>query len=222
MRGHLRFTVALALVALFACEQRFSSDPPLVPEAPGPSSSPSAIEALLAPSTVKAGAFQDSSHAMTVTVCSSSPRSCQTSDGDASADGSYFVVFGSGRGIVRSHEQAITDVYQELRNRMAAGERLDVEPHASGAAGSHIAMADPWTTTAKAGSSDPIAECAVHVCDVVDRVGEVTLDVVHGVGSSGCLVSLGAAAADGGAPQCLVQAPERSRKAFPGGRGMTW
>jgi hypothetical protein len=216
----LRFAVALA--GILACEQRFSSDPPLVPETPGPSSSSGAIEALLAPSTVKASAFQDSSHAMTVTLCSSSPKSCLTSEGDASAEGSYFVVFGSGRGILRSHEQAITDLYQELRNRMAAGEHLDVEPHAPGAASSPIAVADSWTTKANVGSSDPIAQCAVHVFDVVDRVGEVSLDVVHGVGSSGCLVSLSAAAADGGAFQCLVQAPERARNPLPGGKGLRW
>lgn len=221
MPSRLRFTVAF--VGLFACEQRFSSDPPLVPETPGPSSSPSAIEALMAPSAVKAGAFQNTSQAMRVTICSSSPQSCQTSEGDASVSGSYFVVFGSGRGSVRSHEQAVTDLYQELRNRMAAGERLDVEPHAPGAAGSPVAMADTWTTKANAGSSDPIAQCAVHVFDVVDRVGEVALDVVHGVGSSGCLVSLSAAAAtDGGAFQCLVQAPERASNPFPGGKGLTW
>jgi hypothetical protein len=49
--------------------------------------------------------------------------------------------------------------------------------------------------------------------DLVDGVGEVTIDVIHGR-STGCMVSLGRLATDGGAPQCLVREPER-----PKGRG---
>jgi hypothetical protein len=213
----LRF--ALALVGLFDCEQRFSSTPPLVPD-PAPSSS--AVDALLAPRTTNEGPAPDRSHAMTVTLCSSSPQPCPASDGDASAGAAYLVVFGSGHGVARSREQATTDLYQELRNRMSAGERLDVEPRAPSVAGTPIALSDSWTTKATAASSDPLAQCAVHLLLLVDRVGEVALDVEHGVGSTGCLVSLGHSTSDGGTSQCLVQEPERAHGLLPQGKGLSW
>ncbi|MGO9838588.1 MAG: hypothetical protein ACLP1X_30770 [Polyangiaceae bacterium] len=212
---------AVALVGLFACEQRFSSDPPLVPESRTQASSSGYLDALLAPVTDAGSVVRNSSHAMTITICASSPAPCRALQPDASSDESYLVVFGSGRGAVRSREQATTDLYQELRNRMAAGERLDVESHAPGDAKAAAAMGDTWTTKATAGSSDPIAQCAVHLFALVGRVGEVTIDVVHGLGSSGCLVSLGQPT-DGGTPPCLVQEPERAKGPEGMGRGMTW
>jgi hypothetical protein len=212
--------LAVALVGLFGCEQRYSSDPPLVPESRAQASSSSYLDALLAPIPDAGSTVLNSSHAMTVAICSSSPQPCRALEPDASSDASYLVVFGSGRGVVRSREQATTELYQELRNRMAAGERLDVEPRAAGDAGTSVALDDTWTTKASAGSSDPILQCAVHLFGVVDRVGEVTVDVVHGVGSSGCLVSLGQSAA-GGASHCLVQEPERPNRPGRMGRGMS-
>jgi hypothetical protein len=47
---------------------------------------------------------------------------------DASNEGNYHVVFGSGRGAIRSRRQAVTELYEELRNRTALGQRLDAEP----------------------------------------------------------------------------------------------
>jgi hypothetical protein len=211
---------AVALVGLFGCEQRFSSDPPLMPESRTQASSSGYLDSLLAPVTDAGSMVRNSSHAMTVAICSSSPAPCRALEPDAS-DASYLVVFGSGRGVVRSREQATTDLYQELRNRMAAGERLDVEAYAAGDAGIVTALGDTWTTKANAGSSDPIAQCAVHLFALVDRIGEVTVDVVHGVGSSGCLVSLGQPTA-GGTPPCLVQEPERAKGPAGMGRGMSW
>jgi hypothetical protein len=101
---------------------------------------------------------------------------------------------------------------------MAAGERIDVESRAPGDAGAAIALGDSWTTKANASSSDPIAQCAVHLFAIVDRIGEVTVDVVHGFGSSGCLVSLGRPTG-GGMSQCLLEEPERPKGT---GRGMSW
>src|ERR1700689_3028081 len=97
---------AVALVGLFGCEQRFSSDPPLVPESRTRASSSTYLDALLAPVTDAGSAVRNSSHAMTITICSSSPELCRALEPDASSDASYLVVFGSGRGVVRSHEQA--------------------------------------------------------------------------------------------------------------------
>jgi hypothetical protein len=148
---------------------------------------------------------------MTVTACSSSPHRCQPPNGDASADVSYFVVFGSGRGEIRLHGQAMTDLYEELRNRTAFGERLDAEPRDPGDAGAATAARGRTRTKESEGSSDPLAQCAFHLLDLVDDVGEVTLDIVHGQGSSGCLVWL-RRSNDGGASECLVQEPERLQR----------
>jgi hypothetical protein len=157
----------------------------------------------------------DSSHAMTVTICSASPLACPASAADASADMSYHVVFGSGRGVIRSRGQAMADLYNELRDRTASGERIDAKPRAPGDVGPPALPSRVSTTKASAGSSDAIAKCALQLLDLVDGVGQVTLDVIYGSGSSGCMVSLGRFAADGGASQCLVQEPERPHR--PGG-----
>jgi hypothetical protein len=202
---------AAALVGLIGCEQRFSADPPAGPEsfAPAPSSS-NALDALLATSATDAGAAgRDTSHALVVTLCSASPQACPAPEGDASTDGSYHVVFGSGRGAIRSRGQAMADLYKELRDRTKSGEHLDAEPRAPGGVGSPARLAGGSTSKASEDSSDPIAQCASHLLDIVDGVGEVGLDVVHSFGSTGCVVSLGRSAADGGASQCLIKAPER-------------
>jgi hypothetical protein len=216
MRSLLPF--AVALFGLLGCEQRFSSDPPLVPESPAPAFSSSAIDALFAPIARDAGAVAvDSSHAMTVTICSASPQPCPPTEEDASADASYRVVFGSGRGAIRSRGQAMADLYEELRSRTTAGERLDAEPHSPGDAGGPGALSGRSTGMASAGSSDPIARCAFHLLNLVDDVGEVDLNVVHGSGSKGCMVSLGQSATASGASQCLIQEPERPHR--PGRKG---
>jgi hypothetical protein len=107
----------------------------------------SSIETLLAPVTPDAGPVMvDSSHALTVTTCSSSKRPCSAPGADASTAASYLVVFGSGRGEVRSRGQAVTELYEELRNRLTSGERIDVEPRSPGAPapvrGERVAEAD--------------------------------------------------------------------------------
>jgi hypothetical protein len=207
--------LAVAAVGLFACEERFSSTPPpLTPETLGPAPSSNAIEALLVPSTTDAGPTAlGSSRALTVTICSSSPQACPASDADAdtSAAGTYRVIFGSGRGAIRSRGQAMADLYKELRDRTTSGERLNAQSIAPGDAGAPASFGS--ATRGSADSSDPIAQSALHLLDLVDGVGEVTIDVIHGR-STGCMVSLGRLAADGGAPQCLVKEPER-----PKGRG---
>jgi len=205
-RSHLLFVLALA--SLCGCEERFSANPPpIAPESLPPVSSSNAVDALLAPTATDAGApAPDLSHALTVTRCSSSAQPCPASDADAS----YRVVFGSGRGAVRSRGQAMADLYKELRDRTASGERLDAETHAPGDAGGHAPVGGGAST--KASNDDPIAQCAFQLLDLVDGVGEITLDVLHGAGVHGCQVSLGRAA-DGGALRCLVQEPERTRPA---------
>jgi hypothetical protein len=103
----------------------------------------------------------------------------------------------------------MADLYKELRDRTSSGERLNAQSVAQGDAG---ARAGGGSTKGGGGdSSDPLAQSALHLLDLVDGVGEVTLDVVHGSGSHGCQVSLGRSA-DGGASRCLVQEPERPHR----------
>ena len=210
---------AVTLVGLVGCEQRFSADPQLGPEglAPAPSSS-SSIDALLAsPSTQSASGIQDTSRAMTVTLCSASPQECATSGETPALERSYHVVFGSGRGFVRSRGQAKADLYKELRDRTKSGEELDAEPRAIGDGGAPRSAGADTTTNESADNSDPIAECAAHLLEVVDRAGSVSLDVIHAFGSTGCKVSLGRAAGDAGASFCLVKGPERPEAPKRGG-----
>jgi hypothetical protein len=212
----LILTLSVPLVGPLGCEQRFSSDPPAVPESPGPASSSSAIDALFAPISADAGRrASEVSHAMTITLCASSLQPCPGTD--ASADVMYRVVFGSGRGEVRSSAQAMADLYEELRNRTAAGERLDAEAHAPGDAGAVTASGRGSTANVSAGSSDPISRCAFHLLHLVDAVGEVDLNIVHGSGSSGCMVWLGHSATGARAPECLIEEADRAR--HPGRKG---
>ena len=199
---------SLAVAALWACEERFSANPPpLAPESLPPLSSSNSVDALFPPAPTDGGvAARDTSHALVITLCSSTATPCPDSNPDET---SYRVVFGSGRGAVRSRGQAMADLYKELRDRTASGERLDAEPRAASGSGGHFPVGSG--SSAKASNDDPVAQCAFQLLDLVDGVGEVTLDVVHGSGSHGCRVSLGRAA-DGGVARCLVQEPEKERR----------
>jgi hypothetical protein len=203
--------LALAFGGLCGCVERFSANPPpIAPESLPPVTSSNAVAALMAPTPTAADAgavAADSSHALTITLCSSSAQPCPGSD----ADGGYRVVFGSGRGAVRSRGQAMADLYKELRDRTASGERLDAETRSPGGAGSPAPVGGGASSKATGSKDDPISQCAFQLLDLVDGVGEVTLDVVHGSGSHGCQVSLGRSA-DGGASRCLVQEPERPHR----------
>ncbi len=202
-------TALVVTLSAAACEERFSSHPPaLSPESLAPASSSSGLDAILsgtAGAPPDAGtAPVDTSHAFTVMLCATSPDPCPASEAAAT----YRVVFGSGRGVVRTRGQAMADLYKELRDRLAGGERLDAETHAPRDGGTvPPGMGAP--TMPSASGDDPISQCAFQLVDLVDGVGEVTLDVVHG--SQGCRVSLGRSA-DGGALRCLVQGPESARR----------
>ena len=205
-----------ALVLVFAgsiaCEQRFSSTPSRGPDdvAPAP---PGAIDALLAPRGSDAGAPQSSgSHAMVVTLCAADPGACAAARADGgNVESGYRVVFGSGRAELRSRGQAMADLYKELRDRTSSGERLSAQPRSPGDGGA-LAAGESRGSSGPGGDAEPLSQCAFHLLDLVDGVGEVTLDVVHGYGSRACLVSLGQA----GPGQCLVHGadgpPKSERK----------
>jgi hypothetical protein len=227
-RPMLAIVPMIALVGWFGCEQRFSDNPPLLgPESFPSGSSSTSLEALFAPSPDAGALVHDIFHAMTVTLCSSLAP-CGASEGDASVGMRYHVVFGSGRGEIRSRGQAMADLYEELRNRLSAGERLNAEPHAPGRSGATgpgdagriPALGGGSGPEANTGSSDPIARCAFHLIKLVEDAGEVDLDVVHGSGSNRCLVSVGYSAPSSGASECLLQEPERPRP--PGRKGFSF
>jgi hypothetical protein len=211
--------LAFAVVGVGACERRFSSDPPpLAPESLAPASSSGRVDPILGPTLADdAPVVHNQSHAMTVSFCSTSQPSCPASEVDASPDARYRVVFGSGHAEIRSRGQAMADLYKELRDRTSAGERLDAEARAPGDAGAAALVSD--RPRAAAESSDALSQCAFHLLDLVDGVGEVTLDVVHTHGVQECMVSLGGSAGDGGAEQCLIQEPERPKRPGRGGGG---
>ena len=206
--------LAFSLSRLIGCEQHAATDPPpVISGGPDPAPSSSALEALrFGPHAQDAGpSGTDTSRAMAVTLCAWGPTACPAPESDASVEGAYRVVFGSGHGAIRSREQAMTDLYEELRNRTALGQRFDAEPHAPGGnvdGESHRGRPAKKTSS---GSSDPLTQCAFRLLDLVDSAGEVTIDRVHGGSSTGCLVSLG------GASQCLVDEPERAHR--PGRAG---
>jgi hypothetical protein len=152
---------------------------------------------------------------MTITLCSATQQ-CLPSDGDASTNVSYRVVFGSGRATIRSRGQVTTDLYNELRDRTTSGEQVDVELHAPGDAGSPPGLAGSSSAQSIPSDSESLTHCAFRLVDLIDGVGQITLDAIHQFGSSGCKVSLGRFAADTGASQCLIQEPERSSR--PGSR----
>jgi len=215
----LRFFPVLGLMlsgtavgAVCACEQRFSATPPRPAETPGASSS-ATLDALLRQSVSDAGAStSEGSHAMSISSCSWIPQDCLSADQDASVDAMYHVVFGSGRGVVRTREQAMTDLYRELRDRLDAGDRLRVRPRAradlGGGGGRHAPSTTPSTP-----SSDAVAQSAMRLLDTVDGLGELLVDVNHNA-RSGCMLSLEQSVGDAGVSQCLIDEPER-----PHGRG---
>lgn len=205
--------VVAAVDGMWACEQRFSAAPPATPPETGDASPPITLDALLRQSAGDAAVrAPDASHALIISSCASAGQECAAADADASANAMYRVVFGSGRGVVRSREQATTDVYRELRDRIDAGERLTVRPSPHGDAG----PGPSWfgrSTTASTPSSDALAQSAMRLLDAVDATGELLVDVDHD-SRSGCMLSVAQPAGDAGALQCLIQEPDR-----PHGRG---
>jgi len=218
MRRDLASTLLLA--TLGACEDHYVSSPPVGPESYPAMSSSSRVAALFGPPSADASAPVSASpaevtQALRITSCSSSSGVCPTGAADASADGTYWVVYGSGRGVVRSHEQAKADLYQELRNRTASGQRLNAQPHTPGDAQAPPGLGKA-TTRAGGGDADPLTTCTIQLLDVVDQEGEVSINVVHGSHARGCLVSLGGSVDDDGRVQCLMKEPEQPKR--QGGR----
>jgi hypothetical protein len=212
----------IALTSLSDCNEPYSSHPPpMTPESLPPTSSSDVIDALLAPHPADAAAPTEAAyHALTITHCLSSPTPCLPPEGEGSLSTSYSVVFGSGRGAVRSRGQATADLYNEMRHKTSSGERLDVEVYTLADGGAWAPVPNGLEVRKNASGGDPLAECAQELLGFVDDAGEVTLDVLHESGSKGCMVTMSHLSADGGASQCLVEEPEHPHGPPHGRKGI--
>jgi hypothetical protein len=157
---------------------------------------------------------------MTITSCTWSPSACPGNDGGAETR--YRVVFGSGHGEIRSQGQAKADLYTEIRDRTQAGEWLDAESRTPASSCGPRDLGRGSAPVSKAsGDGDPLTQCALTLLDLVDGVGEVGIDVIHGGlpeartpdggAAPGCSVSLGRQTGPD-ALRCLVEAPERAHR----------
>ncbi len=159
-----------------------------------------------APSTPATDAAVSEVHSMTVTACWRDPARCSSSETTVTTD-LYRVASGTGVGGLRSHEQALTDVYRELRDRTGLGSRLVATPHRIDAqADAHAPSPRPGASTAAPGS-DPLISAAKDLLLIVDTEGQITLDVTHGRTSCKVLV---AGASESSGKRCLIEGPERS------------
>ncbi len=143
-------------------------------------------------------------HSMTVTACWRDPARCRSSESTLTTD-LYRVASGSGVGGLRSHEQALTDVYRELRDRTGLGSRLVATPHRIDAQADAHAPSPPLGGSTAAPGSDPLVSAAKELLLVVDTEGQITLDVTHG--RTSCKVSVAGATEDS-RKRCLVEGSE--------------
>jgi hypothetical protein len=112
------------------------------------------------------------------------------------------VATGGGTGLERSREQALSDVYRELRDRTAFGTKLVAVSHHEG----HPAATRPSAEAPKTAGTDPLILASFDILEAVDREGRVTLDVFHG--RTSCKVALAVSELDAGGRRCLVDGPE--------------
>lgn len=184
-----------------------------IPSAETPSSpAPPDLVSALADASAPAAEF----HTITVTLCARDREACQRAQSTGTADPTYRVAFGSGVGTLRSREQALADLYRELKSRTGAGTHLAAAPRrlerplADGSAGPA-----PPPRPASAGS-DPLVDAAFQLIDAVDTQGAVTLDIAHG--RPDCKLSMAGEETDAGARRrCLIVEPNRSGRPEPEG-----
>jgi hypothetical protein len=178
-------TALAAVVLCAACE-----GPPWPAEAQSPQ--PAAVAAD-APKILDAGmAPARPFHTLTLAQCARAAQDCLRAHGGDSAGPAYLVAFGSGVGSLRTREQAMADLYRELRDRTASGGHLAARPrHLDEPEGG--ALPPPDETEVRRGppmEKDPLVEAAFELMAVVDREGEVTVDTAPS--SDPCKVALGA------------------------------
>jgi hypothetical protein len=155
-------------------------------------------------------------HTITVTLCARDREACQRAQSSGAGEPTYRVAFGSSVGTLRSREQALADLYREIKSRNGAGTHLAAAPHRL-----ERPLADSGRDPAPAprpaaGGSDPIVDAAFQLIDAVDTQGAVTLDVAHG--RPDCRLSMATEDADAGPRRrCLLFEESRSGRPEPEG-----
>ncbi len=130
-------------------------------------------------------------HTMTIAQCARDAQDCARARAGEGTGPAYLVAFGSGVGSTRTREQAMADLYRELRDRTASGAHLVARPrHLDEPEGGAPWLADE-TEVRRGGpmDNDPLVEAAFELMAVADREGELTVDNTP---SNPCKVALGA------------------------------
>ena len=206
---------SLAVAALLAARSASPPTRPLSPDPLAPASS-AAFEALLAPlpTDSRRRRTRHLPHAVTVTLCSWSPRRvphAATPRPRAKAPTESSSARGAARSGRAGRRWPIST--RSCTTRTQSGQRLDAEAHAPGDGGAAPSPRDVAPRRRPSATTPiPSSQCAFRLLDLVDGVGGVTLDVLHESGASACKVTLGHAVGDGGASRCLVQGPQNEHR----------
>ena len=182
----------------------------------------SAVPASDPPAGVEAQATGPAFHTITVTLCPREEAGCrgmppvngERGGGSGGGTPAYRVSFGSGAGALRSRDQAVADLYREIRDRTGLGGHLAAEAR-------HLALSPTDAGSGAGGGphartpgSDPLVDAAFQLIEAVDTEGQVTVDAARG--RADCKLSLLAAGAtDGGAGRCVIREPSREGKIAP-------
>lgn len=212
-RSRQRFRLAAALsFAASACEGPPPvAQAPSVPELPTSTTSTDAVATPVRPF-----------HAVTIAQCSREGAECSRAQAMAPPGPAYVVARGTAAGQTRSREQAMADLYRELRDRTAYGSHLVARPrHLDEVDGGAPTADDSDSKVGKSVEGDPLVGAAFELMKLVDREGEITIDGVPSSGS--CKVALAEREMlDASAEDRCFLAEERHQSRPSGGRGIRW
>jgi hypothetical protein len=158
-----------------------------------------------------------------VAECSREGAQCSLANGTPPPGPTYVVAFGTSAGSTRSRQQAMTDLYRELRDRTASGSHLAARSqHLAESEGGGPAADDADSKEAKSAGGDPLVDAAFELMKIVDREGEITIDSAPS--NRSCRVSFVQPTpldASAGEDRCF-QAEERHEGRPSRGRGIQW
>jgi hypothetical protein len=216
-RGGWSFMAAFAL----ACGAAASLECGGRPEATQPAATPEPPAAVASADAVAVPvrAF----HVLTIAQCSREAAECSLAHATAPPGPTYVVAAGAGGGSTRSREQAMADLYRELRDGTAYGSHLVARPrHLDESEGGAPGADEKGAKTAKPGAGDPLDEAAIELMGLVDSEGEITID--RAPSNASCKVALAARErldASAGVERCFL-AEERHEGGKGHGRGIPW
>ena len=215
VRQGLRLTAALAFLAAACASGEGPPPAEQAPSAPAPPASAMSAD----PSVGRVRPF----HLLTIAHCSREGSECSRAQATAPPGPTYVVAVGAAAGSTRSREQAMADLYRELRDRTAYGSHLVARPRHLGEGEGGAPVADDSNEkTGKSVEGDPLVEAAFALMKIVDREGEVTIDRAPSNGL--CKVALGELEtldASAGVNRCFLS-EERHQGPPVHGRGIAW